>query len=246
MSLSGRSFSDGGACTRLIGIVNDITERKLAETALQDLNQTLTLRVAHKTAERDHLWQLSKDLMAVMTPAGALIEVNPAWQASLGHGTSEVVGEHLAKFAHPDDAAVVRASDGAGHPGESAPVRMPLRLPRTARAAGFHGRQRSGHGCIYAVGRDITEDKRRNLSSNRRRKLCVRRRRWKPSASSPAAWRTTSTICCRSWSATSKHCNESCRRTWSACAARPITRWPARSAQRISLSICSRSRASSR
>ncbi|HWK50423.1 MAG TPA: response regulator, partial [Steroidobacter sp.] len=75
LSLSGRAFHDGGTCTRLIGIINDITERKQAEAALQDLNQTLTLRVAHKTAERDHLWQLSKDLMAVMTPVGALIEV---------------------------------------------------------------------------------------------------------------------------------------------------------------------------
>ncbi len=62
MSLSGHAFHDGGACTCLIGIVNDITERKQAETALHDLNRALTLRVARKTAERDHWWQLSKDL----------------------------------------------------------------------------------------------------------------------------------------------------------------------------------------
>ncbi len=158
VSLSGRSFHDSGTCTRLIGIVNDITERKQAEAALQDLNETLTMRVAHKTAERDHLWQLSKDLMAVMTPVGALIEVNPAWQASLGHGTSEVVGEHLAKFAHPDDATVVRQA--VAHAAQESQRPFECRfICRDGETRWVSWSTALGHGCIYAVGRDITEDK---------------------------------------------------------------------------------------
>lgn len=158
VSLSGRSFQDHGACTRLIGIVHDITERKQAETALQDLNQTLTLRVAHKTAERDHLWQLSKDLMAVMTPVGALIEVNPAWQAALGHGTSEVVGEHLAKFAHPDDASVVQQAMAQAAHENQRPFECRF-VCRGGETRWISWSTALGHGCIYAVGRDITEDK---------------------------------------------------------------------------------------
>lgn len=158
VSLSGRSFQDGGACTRLIGIVNDITERKQAEAALQDLNQTLTLRVAHKTAERDHLWQLSKDLMAVMTPVGALIEVNPAWQASLGHGTSEVVGEHLATFAHPDDASVVQQAMAQAAHENQRPFECRF-VCRDGATRWISWSTALGHGCIYAVGRDISEDK---------------------------------------------------------------------------------------
>nr|WP_298719987.1 response regulator [uncultured Steroidobacter sp.] len=158
VSLSGRAFHDGGTCTRLIGIINDITERKQAEAELQDLNQTLTLRVAHKTAERDHLWQLSKDLMAVMTPVGALIEVNPAWQASLGHGTSEVVGEHLAKFAHPDDASLVRQAMAQAAQENQRPFVCRF-LCRDGEARWISWSTALGHGCIYAVGRDITEDK---------------------------------------------------------------------------------------
>ncbi len=160
VSLSGRAFQDAGTCTRLIGIVNDITERKQAEAALQDLNQTLTLRVAHKTAERDHLWQLSKDLMAVMTPAGALIEVNPAWQASLGHGTSEVVGEHLAKFAHPDDALAVQQAVAQAAQAEESQRPFECRFAcRDGTACWISWSMALGHGCIYAVGRDISEDK---------------------------------------------------------------------------------------
>ena len=158
ISLSGRAFHDGGACTRLIGIVNDITERKQTETALQDLNQTLTLRVAHKTAERDHLWQLSQDLLAVMTPAGALIEVNPAWQAALGHGTSEVVGEHLAKFAHPDDAAIVQQAVTQAALETQRPFECRF-LCRDGQPRWISWSMALGHGCIYAVGRDVSEDK---------------------------------------------------------------------------------------
>jgi PAS domain S-box-containing protein len=158
VSLSGRAFHDGGTCTRLIGIVNDITERKQAETALHDLNQTLTLRVAHKTAERDHLWQLSKDLMAVMTPVGALIEVNPAWQAALGHGTSEVVGEHLAKFAHFDDASLVQQSVAQSAQESQRPFECRF-VCRDGETRWISWSTALGHGCIYAVGRDITEDK---------------------------------------------------------------------------------------
>ena len=158
VSLSGRAFHDGGTWTRLIGIFNDITERKQAEAALQDLNQTLTLRVAHKTAERDHLWQLSKDLLAVMTPVGALIEVNPAWQASLGHGTSEVVGEHLSKFAHPDDAAVVQQAVAQAAQESQRPFECRF-VCRDGQTRWISWSTALGHGCIYAVGRDITEDK---------------------------------------------------------------------------------------
>jgi PAS domain S-box-containing protein len=158
VSLSGRAFQDGGTCTRLIGIVNDITERKQAEAALQDLNQTLTLRVAHKTAERDHLWQLSKDLMAVMTPVGALIEVNPAWQTLLGHGTSEVVGEHLSMFAHADDVPAVQQAVKQAVQESQRPFECRF-VCRDGATRWISWSTALGHGCIYAVGRDITEDK---------------------------------------------------------------------------------------
>jgi PAS domain S-box-containing protein len=158
LSLSGRTFFDGGSCSRLIGIVNDVTERKLAETALHDLNQTLTLRVAHKTAERNYLWQLSQDLLAVMTPSGALVEVNPAWQTALGYRADEVIGQLFWKLAHPEDADMVMQA-------VSQASQEKLR-PFECRFNCNHGEIRwlswsaaPGHGGIYVIGRDITEDK---------------------------------------------------------------------------------------
>ncbi|MET0533375.1 MAG: response regulator [Steroidobacter sp.] len=158
LSLSGRTFFDGGECTRLIGIVNDITERKLAETALQDLNQTLTLRVAHRTAERDHLWQLSQDLLAVMSPAGVLIEVNPAWQLSMGYRAHEIIGQHFWKLAHPDDADVVMQAVSQASQEKLRPFECRFNC-RDAETRWLSWSAAPGHGCIYVVGRDITEDK---------------------------------------------------------------------------------------
>jgi PAS domain S-box-containing protein len=158
LSLAGRTFFDGGTCTRLIGIVNDITERKLTETALQDLNQTLTLRVAHKTAERDHLWQLSQDLLAVMSPAGTLIEVNPAWRTALGYRPNEVIGQHFWKLAHADHAELVLQAVSQASQEKLRPFECRFKC-RNGETRWLSWSAAPGHGCIYVVGRDITEDK---------------------------------------------------------------------------------------
>jgi PAS domain-containing protein len=103
LSLTGRSFFDNGVCTRFIGVVADVTDRKRQETSLQELTHTLKLRVERQTAERDHLWQLSQDLLSVSTPQGILIEVNPAWSTVLGYELDAVIGQSFAEFAHPED-----------------------------------------------------------------------------------------------------------------------------------------------
>ena len=43
-------------------ILRDVNERRAAEDALRRLNQTLELRVAERTADRDRMWRLSTPL----------------------------------------------------------------------------------------------------------------------------------------------------------------------------------------
>jgi PAS domain S-box-containing protein len=158
LALSGSTFFDGDTCSRLIGIVNDITERKLAETALRDLNQTLTLRVAHKTAERDHLWQLSQDLLGVMSPDGVLIEVNPAWQTALGYRAEHVIGRHFWKLAHNGDAAIVMQAISQASQEKLRPFECRFNC-NDGKVRWLSWSAAPGHGGIYIVGRDTTEDK---------------------------------------------------------------------------------------
>jgi PAS domain S-box-containing protein len=158
LSLVGRAFFEEGACTRFVGVVADITERKREETDLQELNQTLKARVAHQIAERDYLWQVSRDLLAVTDASGVLIEINPAWESALGYRLDAVPGRQLESFVHPEDLFITR----------EAIVRTlheTLR-PFECRVRAANGTYRSiswsaapGHAGIYLVGRDVTEDR---------------------------------------------------------------------------------------
>lgn len=158
LSLTGKAFFEGEMLTRFIGMVVDVTERKQAEAALLELNQTLTLRVAYQNAEREHLWQLSQDLLVVMDPNGILIEVNPAWRTLLGWPTDTVIGAHFTRFSHADDA---RATEDIV---QRAALDRVRRFENRVRCNDGSYRWISwstapGHGCVYAVGRDINEEK---------------------------------------------------------------------------------------
>ena len=78
-------------------------ERHRAERALHELNTTLEARVAERTRERDRIWQVSQDLLAVAGTDGYLKAVNPAWTQLLGHDAATLLATPFAEFIHPED-----------------------------------------------------------------------------------------------------------------------------------------------
>lgn len=91
--------------TFVTAILRDVNERRAAEDALRQLNQTLEERVAERTAERDRMWRLSTDVMLVARLDGTIISVNPAWRSQLGWDEAAPVGVKLAEFVVPEDCA---------------------------------------------------------------------------------------------------------------------------------------------
>lgn len=89
--------------TLWIGSSIDIEEQKRASEALAAVNANLEERVARRTAERDRMWRLSKDIMLVADLEGALSAVNPAFTAILGWTEGEVQARSLLELVHPDD-----------------------------------------------------------------------------------------------------------------------------------------------
>lgn len=83
---------------------SDVTEQKLAETALQELNATLETRVEERTREHNRLWTHSRDLMMIIGVDGIFRAVNPAWTRVFGHLPEEVIGHSFREFVYPEDA----------------------------------------------------------------------------------------------------------------------------------------------
>ena len=77
----------------------EITERKrfegdlaASQERLRALNETLAERVEAQVRERDRIWKLYQDLLLVTDLNGKVVNVNPAWSATLGWSADELVG----------------------------------------------------------------------------------------------------------------------------------------------------------
>ena len=81
-----------------------------AEAGLRALNVDLEKQVEQRTAERDRVWQNSRDLLVMIGADGVFRAVSPAWTATLGHRPSEVVGHHFHEFMDAADVEPARAA----------------------------------------------------------------------------------------------------------------------------------------
>ena len=140
---------------------SEIAERTKAEHALRELNETLERRVSEAVADRDRLWELSEDLLAVADFDGSLQRISPSWQSTLGFPLHWLMSHSYMELVHPDDVDLV--------------TDQLERLRRTGVPARYESRLRRTDGTwrwiawtlsldraadrINGVGRDVTADK---------------------------------------------------------------------------------------
>ena len=103
-------LSADGVPIRFPGVSFDITERKLTELRLQDLNADLERRVIERTLERGRTWQISRELLGVINLQGYFEASNPAWQTILGWSETEMASKVFFDLVHPDDVPKTRAA----------------------------------------------------------------------------------------------------------------------------------------
>ncbi|MGF7174141.1 PAS domain S-box protein [Azospirillum doebereinerae] len=129
-----------------------------ADKALHQLNDTLEQRVEAAVAERDRLWQTSRDLLVVIDREGHFKAVNPAWVREFGHAEADMTGARVADFVHPDDRGVFqRLDEHLKGLNAAMEVRMRLRDGSYRLVDWIVAAMEDGW---YATGRDVTEQRR--------------------------------------------------------------------------------------
>lgn len=111
--------------------------------------------------ERDRFFMLSGDLLGILNAKGCILQLNPAWQRTLGHDIEELVKYPLAHWIHPEDQASLKSALSSLSEGASS-------LEFETRCAAVDGSFRwlqwrasslPRQQLIYATARDVTEKK---------------------------------------------------------------------------------------
>ena len=148
-----------GTPVRFAGVSFDVTDRKLAERRLHELNLELERKVIERSQERGTTWQVSPDLLGALDSRGYFVTSNPAWLTMLGWTEAEVASMSIFELLHPDDVERTRGGFNLTQQGQPA-----IRFPNRYRCKNGDYRWISwvgvpDGGMVYCIGRDITEER---------------------------------------------------------------------------------------
>jgi PAS domain S-box-containing protein len=127
---------------------------------LEDATEAVASAAARDAAEaeRDRVFQISTDIIAVIDPQRRFRRVNPAIWTTLGQEPAQVLGRDYLELVHPEDApAVLEARRLVGEQGSivAAPIRF---LHRDGGYRWIAWSSTNFDGDHYVVGRDVTRE----------------------------------------------------------------------------------------
>jgi PAS domain S-box-containing protein len=133
--------------------------RNVIEGELRLLSEKLEDEVEKRTLERDRIWNVSEDLLAVTNFEGYFLSMNPAWTRLLGWTEDKIKSMHVSLLRHPDDAPHSEAGRrqlAAGVP----TVRMENRFRhKDGTWRWLQWTMTEDNGLIYVAGRHVTNEK---------------------------------------------------------------------------------------
>jgi len=144
ISTAAGHFESDGTLIRISGTVQDITDRKQAESDLA------------------RICEMSQDLICIAGASGYFKYVNPAWRRLLGYSESELLSRPFLDFIHPDDhdvndQEVTNLLNGRRSIDYE---NRYMHKNGTVRTISWSGTPMVNRQLFYCIGRDITERKR--------------------------------------------------------------------------------------
>lgn len=93
-----------------VAFLEEVCERLCDAVERSQYARTLEQRVEDAIAERDRIWRLSPELLAVVDGQDRFVSVNPAVRPILGWSPEQFLSMGLNELIHPDDLAATRAT----------------------------------------------------------------------------------------------------------------------------------------
>lgn len=167
-------FGFVGACSRREGAFSE-DDLAFVQSVANVLSAAVEreralVRAAQAESRIANLWELSLDLLAVLAPDGTFLEVNEAWERTLGWTPEELLGKDVLEFIHPDDRdRTMATADPTAQTDRSVPevVNRCLAKDGSSRWLLWSVRE-APDGHFYAVAKDITESHREHELAQRR------------------------------------------------------------------------------
>ncbi len=154
---------EAGNILQWFGTCTDIEDLVAAREVLTRSREALERAVDERTRERDRLWNLSEDLLAVADYDGYLRRVSPSWGRGLGFDEATLLARPYSELMHPDDREwvleAVAEMRAAARP-ISIEVRM-LAADGGWRWIAWTVSPEPAGGGMTGVGRDITDERAR-------------------------------------------------------------------------------------
>jgi PAS domain S-box-containing protein len=112
-------------------------------------------------AELATLFETSPDMLCIAGVDGTFRRLNPAWEKTLGFTTRELLSRPYVEFVHPDDRHATSAEAGAIADGAGSVLFENRYLCKdgSVRWLSWKSTPVPGEGLIYAVARDVTEQR---------------------------------------------------------------------------------------
>lgn len=129
--------------------------------------------IRRKTSASDRFFELSLDLMCVVGFDGLFKQVNPTWTHLLGWSEDELVGHPAFEVVHPEDHIILQAARATVRGGRD-PGRIEIRYLHkngSHRWIWWNVFPQFEEQTIYAIGRDITEQKRNEALDGGRKEI---------------------------------------------------------------------------